>query len=925
MEGEDKKIGSPVQAHVIKQLDQRAALYSKPEKEHKDLMTLHENAVWVQLRSSVNQITEEEADQLETSIDPRTISKGMNTVATQYVLLAGTTSAISHFARGGISFEPGYINSVAAYNNYDSLGFRPMPGITGFKATSKNTFGSLMEAEVNFVVWTLEDLEACELLYFRPGYTALLEWGHTIYLDNSGQMVTTTMDNHPCVPADDFFFKEHNTEVAEHPIDKIVQEIRVSTCGNYDGMFGYITNFSFTFRADGGYDCSVKIVSKGVILDSLKAAKPSDKTPTKKSTKAESNKRKNKSIYHHCFYYLEKDPEPGAFFDGKSMIEKNEKEDKGTLSTYLDPFNVYTAKVDLNGQGRLGMDKSINAQYISLRSLAMLVNNLNAYQNPFDNPLKAYKSPFISLDFGMKYLTCPDHYSIDPMVALPPKIPVNSPYINFHVVQRNLHKKMQEEVSKQDMGGPDDVLNLMVSTFFLENTLNSLIEGAQESETSIFDFIKAVLKGVSVALGDVNDLDLFHDTISDHYIIVDRNNLGDLLLDRIPIINVTGLSSTISSMNVSSKVSSAVAAQVAIAAQGNQGNYKENVATILEWNRGAIDRHIPIRTNNSSKTQKEADDRKSNVLEDLKDLWEDFNASGNSNNYDASNFENLRAEASANIQGLCKLSQKQSGKAQTGVVPVELSLTMLGIQGLVVGTVFRINYGILPSKYDNWAFIITGMEHTISSDNKWTTTVKTQFFSTKAPSATVQKNAKKEGGNQPNPYVPPPFPEKGDYPDGGQIIEVLQVGMGYNIVRMADGVVVRRKGNFNWRNNNPGNIENGSFAKSAGALTLPKNGSGLAARFAIFPTYEIGRSAKARLLFESPGYRNLSVSQAIARYAPPSENNTRAYQQQCIAAVGGDFTMRMLTDPQRKSLLDTMQRIEGYKVGLITKDVAPFK
>jgi len=116
-------------------------------------------------------------------------------------------------------------------------------------------------------------------------------------------------------------------------------------------------------------------------------------------------------------------------------------------------------------------------------------------------------------------------------------------------------------------------------------------------------------------------------------------------------------------------------------------------------------------------------------------------------------------------------------------------------------------------------------------------------------------------------------------------------------------------GSRSWRNNNPGNLEYGPFAKSMGAI-------GSDGRFARFPTYEAGRKAQEKLLFESKGYKDLTLSQAIRRWAPASENNVPAY----IAAMGGDPGKRMgeYTPDQRAKLLDAMQAHEGWKVGTVT-------
>ena len=70
------------------------------------------------------------------------------------------------------------------------------------------------------------------------------------------------------------------------------------------------------------------------------------------------------------------------------------------------------------------------------------------------------------------------------------------------------------------------------------------------------------------------------------------------------------------------------------------------------------------------------------------------------------------------------------------------------------------------------------------------------------------------------------------------------------------------------RNNNPGNIVFGNYAKVHGA-------SGTDGRFAIFPTAEDGFRAMADLI--EAHYSELTVAQAISKWAPSNENNTEAY------------------------------------------------
>jgi hypothetical protein len=146
-----------------------------------------------------------------------------------------------------------------------------------------------------------------------------------------------------------------------------------------------------------------------------------------------------------------------------------------------------------------------------------------------------------------------------------------------------------------------------------------------------------------------------------------------------------------------------------------------------------------------------------------------------------------------------------------------------------------------------------------------------------------------------------------------EIREVVAAGPGWTQVRAADGNTYTLSGTRNWRNNNPGNLEYRDFAKSKGAV-------GTDGRFAVFPSYDAGRQAQQSLLFESPKYADKTISGAISQYAPSFENNTQGYYSRIArdAGVTPDTPLSALNEDQRGTLLDSMQRVEGYRPGKVT-------
>lgn len=746
-------IGSSVEPKIIEQLNKRQDIFGNENKSRQDLTVLNQNTAWVQLRSSVNKITEGNIDLAEVNLEEAFKLVHSPQEAQNFILTNGTRTT-ANAERGGINRLPDVpLDLTKAYNSEGELGFKPMAGITGLSVKSKNTYGTLMEAEVTFNVWSVEDLERCELLYFRPGYSALLEWGHSVFVDNQDNLQQFGKTVQP-ISDQDFFTSLKKTA---EDIDTLVDQKRQSYDGNYDGMFGFITNFSFSFRNDGGYNCTIKIVSRGVILENLKPPITTDDIKVEQESDKEEKIRYLKSPYHWLFHYLEQDTDTNEE-DGEFDLLQQITQAVDQLPNFvnrLPSIKVFQIDMELSGGGWFfGLnDKEIKLQYIRLGDFISIVNAINSLikQEPDQRPLDLF-IPYPGVTFN----TFANHYSVDPIVAVPPNYPAYqstpsskkafldwvtelfgtrdqkereaSTYAECRIYRDNLHDKMKAFARQSGDQDLNFVENIFISTFFIEKTLDSFLDGGQLNGTGIYDFIKQILSGINNALGNINDFDLFYDHIVNKYMVVDRN--GVVPQERLPVINMTGLKNTVDTLDISSTISSQIASQVAIAAQGNSGNVKENLSTILQWNKGAIDRFMPIKSTSSNKNEEEKEDKRVSFFKNLRKIYLQFNDRGpwfTDQKYNQDLVEKIRSEAYADIQRLSKNTKYEKGLNTPGVVPVELSFKMLGIHGLKIGTVFKINRGILPSKYDNWAFIITGLEHSFT-DNRWSTSVKTQFF-----------------------------------------------------------------------------------------------------------------------------------------------------------------------------------------------------
>jgi hypothetical protein len=186
--------------------------------------------------------------------------EGNNDLAKQYVLLGGTLLNNDKL-RAGVGDRTKAYSATTPSGRTNRLGIRPMPGITSLDVKSKTAYGSLREVTINFQCWDITQLEDLELLYMRPGYTVLIEWGWLPYLKNDGTIERS-------IPQ--FYDILDKKETNRSQIFLELFNKSKASGGNYDAMYGYIKNYQWSAREDGGYDCQTTVISTGEIIESLK-------------------------------------------------------------------------------------------------------------------------------------------------------------------------------------------------------------------------------------------------------------------------------------------------------------------------------------------------------------------------------------------------------------------------------------------------------------------------------------------------------------------------------------------------------------------------------------------------------------------------------------------------------------------------------
>jgi hypothetical protein len=130
------------------------------------------------------------------------------------------------------------------------------------------------------------------------------------------------------------------------------------------------------------------------------------------------------------------------------------------------------------------------------------------------------------------------------------------------------------------------------------------------------------------------------------------------------------------------------------------------------------------------------------------------------------------------------------------------------------------------------------------------------------------------------------------------------------IERPDHSLEIRQGGTLTWRDNNPGNL------RYAPNQEIGHNDS-QSGRFAIFENPGLGAATQDRVLF-GPNYRDLSISDTLYKYAPPSDNNdTEAYIADVTRRSGLDRSMILntFTDAQRAAYANAVRNHEGIKTG----------
>ena len=274
-------VGEPIDEFVQLQINARQSNqfsgYGNAFRTPEQLQYLNNRNAWVKLASSVKVTNPNRLSDIGITNPSEFKDTGLAKKAILFNTLSSYSNSKLNSERAGIGketiatfFDSIYFTSASdlwndtfAYGiGGSNFGLQPPPGIIGVQVDSLNR-GSIRKANITLKAHNRFQFDIIELLYLRLGFTMMLEWGWDRYLDNGGnlQPVENTI-------IEEKWFTSNGT--TQRAMLNNIQSLRTKYVGNYDGFFGKVSNFTWSFNPDGSYDISIDLITLGDVIESLK-------------------------------------------------------------------------------------------------------------------------------------------------------------------------------------------------------------------------------------------------------------------------------------------------------------------------------------------------------------------------------------------------------------------------------------------------------------------------------------------------------------------------------------------------------------------------------------------------------------------------------------------------------------------------------
>ena len=717
--------------------------------------------------------------------------EGKPDLAKKYVLLGGTlydfnTESETAKLRSGIGGRGASYGGDISSNQY---GIRPMPGIVDMTTRSLGAYGSLTEATVKFYAWDVKQLEDLSILFLRPGYRVLIEWGWSMYLNsNPTGQDSNKSSNSKSVTNSVPSYKIENTpfntincfdpNVTQDSVYSTLETLRDRYSANYDGVLGSIRNFSYVLMPNGGYECTTTILSIGDVLDTIRmndtigeiiSTGDTSFDTTKNIPEANVDPKTQKPDIKSQFELLMDEYCKGKEVRETNKLLKSIDDSIGKDSEYIDR-SVYRYDINFsdNSYEVVSVDgtdvtiKSANSfvpsfvkedaktsKIADIRSryfiqLAYFIHILNTFKNIYSDK----NQTFVELEVPTGPLDkskianglCQASYhsiSIDPDSCLI-KNPRAVLFKSSTETNRGFYPKVISDlVDNKDLNGSfkfdylyvDTNLGILGNIYInIETIISSYREDCVSNNGYVYigTFLRKVLSKISFSIGSINDFDLF---VSNNKVAIIDKHYTELPEDSTYSgkfkLNIAGKNTIVRNHKIESKIFQSQATMIAIAAQDRENVSSIQTSTYNYLNKGLKDRLLSQATTTVEEQGTTPQQARDRKLQSILSLIEYVNIYVLSNKI-------FPAFHQANIVAMngylnTLLVELEGGTDYKSIVPISIELTLDGISGLTIGEIFTVDKQVLPRDYISKfiGFIVTGISNDIKP-TAWLTTIKTQ-------------------------------------------------------------------------------------------------------------------------------------------------------------------------------------------------------
>tara|TARA_R110001599_G_scaffold26567_3_gene93720 strand:+ start:8431 stop:11502 length:3072 start_codon:yes stop_codon:yes gene_type:complete len=727
----------------------------------------------------------------------------VTTEPTNFVQPTSLTTSDSGEANFGLNSSNSLYNGAYGWGGLDQRGYVPMPGITGATVKYYNN-GALSKATINFKCFSRNQLAMLDVLYMRPGYNLLLEFGWSQYLNNKSELVSANTFGTPALR---YIFNPEpkgSSSPTHFDVLDLIQGERIATDGNYEGVFGKVTNFNWSFNPDGSYDCSTDLTGMGDMMESLKV---NIKLPSKADNDQEqteepagetdqppliANKEKttlNKVLFG-LFEQTSGVSDQDAFWDVKlpssplAQVEVSPNDASQTTEFKKEDLNIIGGMLSLQG---VTTDEDTNASpqvYITFGSLIAIIQKYLLIYNEQGAPLFDFSVDFKNINEDKNYIVkIPGQFSSNPLVCLIPYEGTNIEGVNVPYPETALNQTMTSVSSNWNY---NTYLGRLMHIYLNINHIATVLDKSPREEDgslSLLSFLKNLISDFTQALGGINMISIKVDEVTGKIVFIENapqrfdNEPTDLTFARINTFGVKPDTegSFVRNIVMSGELGPKFASLIAIGSQISGNKLTANATGFANYNRGLIDRVIPKKLSATDYQETTPDEEEEAVIDTVEDKWNKqinkTNEDGTSlfgSVYNSRNFimEDIGCLSELNIDYMNMVCGKLVVDKQLqspSFLPFNLSFDLDGISGIKLFEKFLIDDRVLPPSYGegNVDLLVKSLNHQLSPSS-WVTQIDTQAaphskmnpVNSPAPltSPTTQQNATNPNGNA----LPPP-------------------------------------------------------------------------------------------------------------------------------------------------------------------------